>query len=470
MTHARIICLAAALAAVACPAAAQAPKVLRAFPGAEGFGSVAAGGRGGRVIKVTNLKTRGPGSLQAACQATGPRIVVFDVSGVIPGPVTITSGKLTIAGQTAPGAGVTIEGILATRYRIQPPCNDIIIRFLRVRPRPLRRKAATGDCLQITNVNRLIIDHVSCSWGSDENVDLCGSSSVTVQWCAIEESDPRGHVKGQHNYGMIVGYTDRGDVTLHHNLFAHHQKRAPLIGCDVVDHRNNVIYNMLLPFIFHPTGMNRRNPGRPFRFNLVANTFQSGPNVHAHMKGRPFDKLIWNRPNTHLYAAGNTCSWLDGPQPPPTTKKSTKPPSGRRSLSSEAAWPAPPVKTQTAKASYDLVLAQAGCLPRDAVSKRTIKEVRAGSGSWGRHEPAGGLLAGLTPAKGPKDTDADGIPDTWERAHNLNPADPTDAAREVPAGASPKDRHKGYTWIEYYVNDLADKLIATGATFKRSEA
>jgi len=449
MTRARMICLATVLLTVARAGVAQAPKRLPAFPGAEGFGAVAAGGRGGRVIKVTNLKTRGPGSLQAACQATGTRIVVFDVSGVIPGPVTITSGRLTIAGQTAPGAGITIEGILATKYRIQPPCNDIIIRHLRVRPRPLRRKAATGDCLQITNVNRLMIDHVSCSWGSDENVDLCHSSEVSVQWCAIEESDPRGHVKGQHNYGMIIGYSGY-DVTVHHNLFAHHQKRAPLIGCDVVDHRNNVIYNMLLPFIFHPTSMNRRNPGKPFRFNLIANTFQSGPNVHGHMKGRTFDKLIWNRPNTHLHASGNTCSWL-----PADKATSTARPLAERP------WPAPPVKTQTAKASCDLVLARAGCFPRDAVSKRTIEEVRAGTGSWGRHEPSGGLMTGLRPAKPPKDTDADGIPDTWERAHSLDPADASDAGKTVPAGASVKDRHKGYTWIEYYINDLADKLVAS---------
>jgi len=184
MTHLKLLCLATLLVVLAIPASAVAQKPLLAFPGAEGFGAEAKGGRGGRIIKVTNLKTSGPGSLQAACRAKGPRIVVFDVSGVIPGPVTITSGQLTIAGQTAPGAGITIEGILATRYRIDPPCNDIIIRFLRVRPKPLTRKAATGDCLQITNVDPLIIDHVSCSWGSDENMDLCGSANVTVQWCA----------------------------------------------------------------------------------------------------------------------------------------------------------------------------------------------------------------------------------------------------------------------------------------------
>ena len=435
------------MAAMTPLASGQTPAALPAFPGAEGFGAAARGGRGGRVIKVTNLRTSGRGSLQAACQAAGPRIVVFDVSGVIPGGVTITSGRLTIAGQTAPGAGITIEGILATKYRIDPPCNDIIIRHLRVRPRPARRKTATADCLQITNVDRLIIDHVSCSWGSDENMDLCGSSNVTVQWCSNEESDPRGHVKGQHNYGMIIGYTDRGDVTVHHNLFAHHQKRAPLIGCDIVDHRNNVIYNMLLPFIFHPTTMNRRRPGQPFRFNLVANTFLSGPNVHHHMKGRPFDKLLYNRPNTHLYARGNTCSWLPAGQATSTAQPLA-----------DTAWPAPPVKTQTAQASRDLVLAHAGCFPRDVVSKRTIAEVRAGTGSWGRHEPPGGLMGGLTPRKPPLDTDNDGIPDIWERAHNLNPTDPADAAQTVPAAASPKDRHKGYAWIEYYLNDLADRL------------
>ena len=461
MTHLKTLCLAAVLVVLANPTAAALPQKpqgpLPAFPGAEGFGAEAAGGRGGRVIKVTNLKTSGPGSLQAACQATGPRIVVFDVSGVIPGPVTITSGRLTIAGQTAPGAGITIEGILATRYQIKPPCNDIIIRFLRVRPKPLKRKAATGDCLQITNVDPLIIDHVSCSWGSDENMDLCGSSNLTVQWCAIEESDPRGHVKGQHNYGMIIGYTERGNVTIHHNLFAHHQKRAPLIGCEIVDHRNNVIYNTLLPFIFHPTSMNRRRPGHPFRMNLVANTFKSGPNVHNHMKNRPFDKLLYNRPNVHLFNQGNTCSWL-----PPEKAVSTAQPLSDRE------WPAPPVETQTAKASYESVLAQSGCLPRDAVSKRTIEEVRAGTGSWTRRPPKEGLLTGLTPTKAPKDTDNDGLPDPWERTHALDPADPSDATNPVPAGASPKDRHKAYTWIEYYLNDLADKLVAEAAKGHRS--
>ena len=421
---------------------------LPAFPGAEGFGAVATGGRGGRVIKVTTLDAKGPGSLLAAVQAKGPRIVVFDTSGIIRGNVTITEPDLTIAGQTAPGAGITIEGMLLTRYRIDPPVSNVVIRFLRVRPRPVRGKSVSGDCLQLTRTDRLIIDHVSCSWGSDENVDLCGSSNVTVQWCAIEESDPVGHVKGQHNYGMIVAYAPSRDITIHHNLFAHHQKRAPLIGCELVDHRNNLLYNFLLPFIFHGMENNPSRPGRPYRMNLVANTFKSGPNVHRHMKGRAFDKLLYNRPNVHLYDRGNACSWIEGEATSATQPRAAKP------------WPAPPVGTQNANDACELVLARAGCFPRDAVSKRMVEEVRNGAGSWGRHEPEGGLMARLTPGKTPRDADNDGMPDAWETAHGLNPADPADVGGTVPAGASAGDRHKGYTWIEFYINERADELVA----------
>ncbi len=447
MHSAAAVCLTVALATVGLETAGREEKV-PAFPGAEGFGAAATGGRGGRVIKVTNLKTSGAGSLQAACQAKGPRIVVFDVSGVIRGHVTITEGGLTVAGQTAPGEGITIEGMLRTRYRIQPPVRNVVIRFIRSRPPRATRRWAGGDCLQITNTDSLIIDHVSCSWGSDENMDLCGSSNMTVQWCAIEESDTVGHTKGRHNYGMIIGYTPTGSVTIHHNLFAHHSKRAPLIGCDVVDHRNNVIYNYLLPFTMHPLSMNRRSVGGPFRVNLIANYFKDGPDVRRHVRGRTLDKLFYHRQNAALHAAGNVCTWLGG-----VAESTSKPLAGRP-------WPAPPVKTHGAKEAYEVVLARAGCLPRDAVSRRMVEEVRGGTGRWGRHEPAGGLKGPELPPSAPRDTDGDGMPDKWERAHKLDPEDPADASAVVPPGASKGDRHRGYTWIEFYVNELADKRVA----------
>ncbi|MFO7897577.1 MAG: pectate lyase precursor [Planctomycetota bacterium] len=427
-----------------CPAG---EATLPAFPGAEVFGAVASGGRGGRVIKVTTLKPRGPGSLNEAVQAKGPRIVVFDVSGVIKGHVTITQPDLTIAGQTAPGAGITIEGMLRTKYKVKPPANNIIIRFLRARPPRPKGKSHGGDCLQITNVDRLIIDHVSCSWGNDENMDLCGSKNLTVQWCAIEESDPVGHTKGYaHNFGMIMGYAGK-DATVHHNLFAHHRKRAPLCGLEVLDHRNNVIYNMLLPFTFHPPRMNRSRPGKPFRVNLVANTFKAGPNVKRQMKGRSLDRLIWKLGSVEPYAKGNVCTWLGGVS------------ELQKGQSVEKPWPAPKVQTQSAKDAFESVVGHAGCLPRDAVSKRTIREVREGTGKWARREPAGGLMEGLEPGKPPKDSDDDGMPDDWETEHKLDPNDPADAAKVVPKGASKDDRHAGYTYVEFYVNELADELI-----------
>src|SRR5262245_6169786 len=155
-----------------------------AFPCAEGFGAIARGGRRGRIIKVTNLKSEGPGSLQAACAEQGPRTIVFDVSGVIEGDVIIEHGEVSILGQTAPGAGITIAGSLRSRYRPRQPIDDIVIRFLRVRPPNAR--GAQGDGLQLSENKRVIVDHVSCSWATDETVDIYGAQDVTIQWCALE--------------------------------------------------------------------------------------------------------------------------------------------------------------------------------------------------------------------------------------------------------------------------------------------
>jgi hypothetical protein len=246
---------------------------------------------------------------------------------------------------------------------------------------------------------------------------------------------------------MIIAYAPAKNVTIHHNLFAHHQKRAPLIGCETVDHRNNVIYNFLLPFIFHDMKNNPSRPGKPYRLNLVGDYFKDGPDVARHMKGRPFDKLIWNRTHTELYAEGNHCTWLGGPARSEARPLAEKP------------HPAPPVETHKAEKAYELVLERAGCRPRDAVSKRMVEEVRAGKGRWGRHEPKGGLMEGLTPGKAPADGDEDGMPDDWEKQHDLDPNDPKDASGIVPGGASTGDRHRGYTWIEFYINDLADSLV-----------
>ena len=428
-------------------APAAGPGALPAFPGAEGFGAATPGGRGGRVIKVTNLKRSGPGSLNAACQVQGARIIVFDVAGVIRGNVTITHGQVTIAGETAPAPGITIEGVLATRYRSKAPIKDVVIRFLRARPPRSKRKWAGGDCLQITSVENLIVDHVSVSWGSDENMDFCGSKNFTVQWCTIEESDTAGHTKGVHNFGMIMGYAGR-DATVHHNLFAHHKRRAPLCGLEVLDHRNNVIYNMRTGLYWHPARMNQRRPGKGFRANVVANYFKQGPN--APRRGRDLEfAAIHVKDVEELHAAGNVFTWIDGlvdPWKHPLRQGVFR----AYPIRIDKPWPAPAVKTHPAREAYELVLGHSGCLPRDAVSKRTIREVRAGAGSWGRQDPPGGLTTRPKSPAPPPDRDKDGMPDAWETAHGLNPADGTDHTKTLPSG---------YTAIEEYCNERAAQLV-----------
>jgi len=465
---------------------------LPAFPGAEGFGAVSKGGRGGKVIKVTNLNADGPGSLAAACAEKGPRIVVFEVSGVIPvrnkNGLEVGDGQLTIAGQTAPGAGVTVEGQFSCRgSKAKTKFHDVTVRFMRFRP----KKGEGEHAVMFTETGRLILDHVSCSWGNDEDMGLSMNDNLTVQWCALEESDWPGAIaeyrvkdgpwfsgggNKPHAFGMILGYVPEGNATLHHNLFAHHNRRTPLCGIELLDHRNNVIYDVKEGIMFHPPDFNKSRPGQPFAANIVGNYFKEGPSCPKVKKaGEEWPSkvgggtwLVAESPGaTHI--AGNYFSTVG--KVADVWAGSVPAVSVGKCLKVEKPWPAPEVATQSAEEAYRLVLAQSGCLPRDAVSKRTFEGVASGGGSWGRKDPEGGLMAGLTPGKAAPDGDNDGLPDEWEKAHGLNPADPKDANGIVPAGASKDDRHKGYTYIEYYINELADKLVeAAGAEARASAA
>ncbi|MCG3178745.1 MAG: hypothetical protein BIFFINMI_01074 [Phycisphaerae bacterium] len=460
---------AAALALSAGVALAEEPG-LPAFPGAEGFGAAAVGGRGGKVVHVTNLNAKGPGSLQEALDLDQPRIIVFDVSGVIEGNVNLSKPNVTIAGQTAPGAGITVQGRLSSGIaRGGQPLHDVIIRHIRFRPVWGEVGGGNGDCTQLNAITKLILDHVSVSGGNDEEMDFCVSHDLTVQWCTIEASCLAHQGSGVHNYGMILGYVD-GAATLHHNLFAHQSERAPLCGLDTVDHRNNVLYNVAWALQYHPPRMNRHE-GRLYHTNLIGDYFKAGPGGPVGMRPwlLPYNQAVpgladWK--NVQLYGHRNFWAWA-GPEGryddyDPNVQASDGIKKGSK-FWVEKEWDVPAVATQDAKEAYRLVLAQAGCLPRDAVTRRTIEETRTGTGSWGWHPPAGGLMEGMTPGKPAADADGDGMPDDWEKAHGLNPADPADANKVVPAGASEGDRHRGYTYVEFYVNELSDKLVAAAA-------
>ena len=429
--------------------AQELPDSLPAFPGAEGFGSRTPGGRGGRVIQVTNLNPSGPGSLQAACSAEGPRIVVFEVSGVIPGEVSIPHGQITIMGQTAPGAGITIKGMLITKYDPEGLARypDIVIRFLRVRPDPVPG-VAWADALQFSGVRNCVLDHLSLSWSSDETMDIYSSRNLTVQWCAIEESDTEGHPEGRHNYALING-PGGGEVSIHHNLFAHHSRRCPAVSDGPADVRNNLVYNFRDGFLHD-------NEPNDMGYNIIGNYYKQGPNDNIYpfnfWRGTTYylhDNYLESRAGSGSYTGPVEDPWAEA------DKLYGLQVYANLGIKAKQPTEVPPVATQSPLDAYELVLANAGCLPRDTVGRRTVNEVRAGSGSWGRHDP-GDLLAGLTPAAPPKDTDHDGIPDFWERAKGLNSADSTDHAKIMASG---------YTALEEYGNLLAQRLIETGGVF-----
>lgn len=407
-----------------------------AFPGAEGYGAVARGGRGGRVIPVTNLNPSGPGSLQAACDAEGPRIVIFRVSGIIDGDVKIKNDHITIAGQTAPGDGITIKGNLAIG------ANDVVIRYIRV------RTDHAGDALGGRYRKNIILDHVSASWSSDEVLSLYHNENVTIQWCMITEACAK--ADGSHRFGGIWG-NQYG--TYHHNLIAHNDSRNPrwASGCGFNDYRNNVLYNWGYESSYggeaHQKG-DRRKPPIPFStINMVANYYKPGPATRSNVRARlakpsargSDDKGSW-------YVAEN---YVDGS--PEVTADNWRGVHGTAFIRLAEPWKAMPIRQQSPRDAYLSVLGHAGCsLPRrDSIDARIIEEVRTGTATHGRNgiittqDDVGGWPK-LQAAKAPKDLDNDGMPDEWEMKCKLNPQDGAD-------GAQDKDRD-GYTNVEEYLN------------------
>jgi len=426
-----------------------------AFPGAEGHGALSIGGRGGRVIKVTTLSATGPGSLDEALRARGPRIVVFEVSGVIRGDFRITEPNITVAGQTAPGAGITIEGTLyTTDIPRAPNSGNIILRFLRIRVPPAPPHSANDlDAVRILGADRVIVDHISASWAVDEVTGSPHSTNVTFQWCTVEESATEGHVKGLHNYGMKGADYPYGFI--HHNLMAHHSRRNPSATAHVI---NNVVYDFRDGFV---SDSKPPPPDLFYASNIIGNYYKEGPST------RPMRPMLFQK-HTAYYARDNYIDgiglirdpWLDAEKHEGLESVRDN---GKR-LSAPRPYPYFPVTIHDPERAYGLVLAQAGCLPRDRVSRRTVQEVRNGTGKWGRQAPASPsdewYLEGLKPAQPLADDDSDGIPNTWELTRGLDPTNPDDAAEIVPRGASQNDRHAGFTWIEFYLNELADQLVA----------
>jgi len=439
-----------------------------AFPTAEGYGRFAQGGRGGRVIKVTNLNDSGPGSLRAAIEAEGPRTVVFDVSGLITLEsklvVRKTNSNLTVAGQTAPGKGICIRkfnfGMLGA--------TNVIIRYVRVRPGNL--SGTTLDGMGMASCDNCIIDHCSISWTLDEAVSTRGAKNITLQRTLISEAlNEAGHKKyppgTQHGYAASIG----GDIgSFHHNLLAHCAGRNWSLAGGLskpdnkyagrLDIRNNVVYNW----------KNRATDGGAHEVNFVNNYYRPGPAtkyfyaLNAQYGGFPGSQRYFFEGNLMVGQFGLTNQ---------TAGRIATTERGGRLPTDYSPWSDTPffeshVKTHTAHESYENVLADVGCnFPAlDEHDRRVLAEVRGGTarfkgGKTGlpglpdSQDDVGGWEA-YPEVQRPTDwdLDQDGMPDHWENRVGLDPKNPTDANT---------DRNgDGYPNLEEYLGSLVGDFPA----------
>jgi hypothetical protein len=420
-----------------------------AFPGAEGFGSHTPGGRGGKVIKVTNLNDHGPGSLRAALEASGPRIVVFETGGTIDlqSDLVLFNPYLTIAGQTAPGGGICLSG-----FPIRIRTHDVIIRGVRFRSgdrkadQRNKEKNLRLESLHVAGrrerpVYNVIIDHCSFSWGIDKNLGVWSRDfkdgnalhDITVQWCISSEAlFSSFHPKGTH-HAMGMFFSGARNVSAHHNLIAHCNARNPQFSKYTAGEGiNNVVYDW---------GSYATEIESGAKVNLIGNSYLPGKSRVRDVRGI-IVKDSEERQGTMAYVQGNV-----GPGREADEGDDWNAVTG--DISSRSKTPVIPlsgVKIHKAKEAFGLVMANAGAQPRDSVDVRILKDVNEGTGAGIASQDDVGGWPTLQAGSAPNDTDDDGMPDEWETARGLDPNNKDDGGADRNAD--------GYTNIEEYINSL----------------
>jgi hypothetical protein len=461
----------------------QAP--ILAFPGAEGGGAHSYGGRGGKVLVVTSLEDTGPGTLRWACEQGGARIIVFNVAGIIhlESPIIVRAPYISIEGQSAPGSGICVAG-----ESFWVNTHDVIIRYMRFR----RGKTDVGrrdDALGGNPVGNVIVDHVSTSWGLDENFSMyrhmfdpgdgskeekLGTVNITIQNCISAESLDTWN----HAFGTTMGGEN---CMLVRNLWADNTGRNPSIGWNgVFNFVNNVVFN------WHHRSMD----GGDYTslFNIVNNYFKPGPVTptneavgHRILKPESGRSKLKYRVFGRAYVNGNIMdgypditkdNWAGGVQ----VDEEKDAGQYKDYMKVDKPFPMPAVKIMPTLEAYQFVLRNVGAtLPvRDDVDARVVEQVRTGKITYKevntdtmaqfkvRKLPKDSYKLGIVTNivevggypdyKGTpyKDSDNDGIPDEWEIKHGLNPKNPNDSAKPAADGS-------GYSNIEVYLNTLALK-------------
>ena len=446
-----------------------------AFPGAEGGGMWTKGGRGGKVITVTSLADNGPGTFREACETGGARIIVFNVAGIIrlETPVSIRAPYVTVAGQTAPGDGVVITG-----ETVDVDTHDVIIRHMRFR-RGITDVISRNDALSGEPVGNVMYDHLSCSWGLDENVSIyrhmyldeegvnrkLPTVNITMQNCISSE----GLDTYNHSFGSTLGGVNS---TFMRNLFSSNAGRNPSMSSSEFHFINNVTHNWS-----HRTG-----DGSGRAYNVINNYFKPGPvtNANEPVGYRVFRANGRGRTPGWVYVEGNVVEGNEAVSKDNWDGGVQEGHSAEDLAFMRAKEPLPmmnPLTIMDAEEACQFVLENAGAtLPkRDAVDERVIRQVKTNRIEWVEVDNTALLeslkvvrqtrrlpedsykmgiiydirqVGGLPEYKGEPyvDTDKDGMPDAWELKYGLNPNDPSDAVKDL--------NGDGYTNIEKYINGI----------------
>lgn len=476
-----------------------------AFPGAEGGGMYTFGGRGGKVLTVTNLNDDGPGSFRWACEQGGARIVVFNVSGniVLKTPIIVRAPYITIAGQTAPGEGVQISG-----ESFQVDTHDVIVRHMRFR-RGNTHVWYREDSFGGNPVGNIMIDHCSCEWGLDENISFyrhmfdlhdgkpkrkVPTVNVTIQ----NTISAKALDTWNHAFGSTIGGENSSFMR---NLWADNTGRNPSIGWGgVFNFVNNIIYNWV----------HRTADGGEYSTmsNFINNYYKPGPLTpegpisYRIVKSESRSNKLFDYPQYgRIYAAGNIVegnervtkdNWDGGIQIADKDLPNGIPGDVKALMHSDEPFAMPHLTIIPSDQTFDNVLSNVGAtLPcRDIVDQRIVEEVRTGQAyyvkklpkknpygdMWGLSDKSKnkegffkyrrldndsykhGIITNIEQMGGfPKykkytawkDSDGDGMPDEWEIANGLNPNDPSDANLDC--------NGDGYTNIEKYINGIDTK-------------
>ena len=491
-----------------------------AFPGAEGHGRYTTGGRGGKVIHVTNLNDDGNGSLRWALSQSGAKTIVFDVSGYIDLKSQLNvSSNTTIAGQTAPGDGITLR--YYTLYFGK--CDNVIVRFIRSRRSQVKDVNDGADATWGRNRKNIILDHCSFSWSIDEVASFYDNLNFTMQWCNITEGLNAGHNKGNHSYGGIWGGKN---ASFHHNFIAHVQNRAPRfngarynwdgydktlyensIQAERVDFRNCVMYNWgdgngcyggpgggYINMInnYYKAGPGTKNktrvtqvsvsdasnggdnpfPGYASRYYINGNYVTAASSTENYdWQGVIYDSGLYTI-NGEKYIADPNHYYGENQ----TYEKNTNGVDCIR-LKLDEPIDAGEVTTHKAQTAFEKVLKYCGAsFVRDACDVRYAEEAENGTTTFmgaivkcagildiindpeGTEDPTTASYPTLREEKRPADfdTDGDGIPDEWENANGLNPSDANDG------NAYTIDSEGIYTNIEVYLNSLVEHIMKDG--------